>query len=277
MRQVAVEDEYTHVFVSAWLADNRVFYSNKGIMSLSPLWVRAGKGELLSGTDRAGILPSALAQLGFASSASEHNERNTSRDVLNAAFSYVYAQLHSPMYRQRYGRLLRIQYPRVFAARTPELRDHLAHLGAELVAMHLLNPDATMCMRHQGSAANRHNLPIVAFEDDNDREVRKVGERGKTMAPSPKGPGFGRVYINDTAYFDGVPEAVWKFHIGGYQVCHKWLADRKGRTLTDDDIAHYQKIVIALNETIRIMGEIDKVIEEHGGWPGAFLTERSDG
>ena len=75
-----------------------------------------------------------------------------------------------------------------------------------------------------------------------------------------------------TIGFHGVPEEVWDFHIGGYQVCHKWLKDRKGRTLSDEDVAHYQKIVVALNETIRIMGEIDEVIEEHGGWPDAFAT-----
>jgi hypothetical protein len=65
---------------------------------------------------------------------------------------------------------------------------------------------------------------------------------------------------------------VWNFHIGGYQVCEKWLKDRKGRTLSKDDIAHYQKIVVALAETIRLMKEIDEVIEQHGGWPGAFQT-----
>ena len=65
-------------------------------------------------------------------------------------------------------------------------------------------------------------------------------------------------------------EDVWNFHIGGYQVCEKWLKDRKGRTLSKDDIAHYQKIVVALAETIRLMKEIDEVIEQHGGWPGAF-------
>jgi hypothetical protein len=63
---------------------------------------------------------------------------------------------------------------------------------------------------------------------------------------------------------------VWNFHIGGYQVCEKWLKDRKGRILTKDDLAHYQKIIIALSETIRLMAEIDAVIEQHGGWPGAF-------
>jgi predicted helicase len=55
--------------------------------------------------------------------------------------------------------------------------------------------------------------------------------------------------------------------VGGYQVCQKWLKDRKGRALSEEDILHYQKIVVALNETIRIMKEIDEAIDEHGGWP----------
>ena len=82
-----------------------------------------------------------------------------------------------------------------------------------------------------------------------------------------------------------LPEEVWNFHIGGYQVCEKWLKDRQakggkkprpGRVLTDEDIAHYQKIVVALNETIRLMQLIDEVIESHGGWPGAFVTEAGE-
>ncbi len=70
-----------------------------------------------------------------------------------------------------------------------------------------------------------------------------------------------------TTGFRGVPEPVWNFHIGGYQVCEKWLKDRKGRALSADDIAHYQKIVVALSETIRLMAEIDAVVGQHGGWP----------
>ena len=84
-----------------------------------------------------------------------------------------------------------------------------------------------------------------------------------------------------TRGFRGVPEEVWNFHIGGYQVCEKWLKDRQakggknprpGRVLTDEDIDHYQNIVVALSETIRIMAEIDQVIESHGGWPDAFVN-----
>jgi hypothetical protein len=82
----------------------------------------------------------------------------------------------------------------------------------------------------------------------------------------------GNVYINPTRWFEGVPENVWNFHIGGYQVCEKWLKDRRGRVLSEEDVAHYQKIVVALKETIRLMTEIDEVIESHGGWPSAFTT-----
>jgi hypothetical protein len=39
----------------------------------------------------------------------------------------------------------------------------------------------------------------------------------------------------------------------------KWLKDRKGRVLSYEDIQHYQKIIVALAETDRLMKEIDKI------------------
>jgi hypothetical protein len=80
-------------------------------------------------------------------------------------------------------------------------------------------------------------------------------------------PELGRVYINKEQYFEGVSPEVWNFHVGGYQVCHKWLKDRKGRTLTFEYIQHYQRVVAALGETIELMEQIDRAIEEHSGWP----------
>ncbi|HLE17761.1 MAG TPA: type ISP restriction/modification enzyme [Syntrophales bacterium] len=80
----------------------------------------------------------------------------------------------------------------------------------------------------------------------------------------------GRVWINPMQHFGGVPAAVWNFHIGGYQVCEKWLKDRKGRKLTYEDTSHYQRIIVALHETIRGMKEIDEVIRQQGDWPTAF-------
>ena len=81
-----------------------------------------------------------------------------------------------------------------------------------------------------------------------------------------------------------MPESIWDFEIGGYTICQKWLKDRQakggknsrpGRILTTEDVEHYQKIVVALSETIRIMDEIDEVIDQYGGWPNAFHSETS--
>jgi len=80
-------------------------------------------------------------------------------------------------------------------------------------------------------------------------------------------PERGRVWINKTQYFAGVPPEIWEFYVGGYQVCQKWLKDRKGRVLSYDDIIHFQKIVVALAVTIYLMNEIDETIDMGGGWP----------
>jgi very-short-patch-repair endonuclease len=74
-----------------------------------------------------------------------------------------------------------------------------------------------------------------------------------------KDKNLGRVYINETQYFDNVPELAWNFYIGGYQPAQKWLKDRKDRELDYEDILHYQKIIVALSETDRIMKEIDSI------------------
>jgi predicted helicase len=158
-------------------------------------------------------------------------------------FNYIYAILHSPTYRKRYAEFLKIDFPRVPLTSNVELFRSLATLGGELVALHLLE-------------APKVNDFITRFTGKGDNSI-------------PKKPTWeeNAVWINPTQRFEGVPENVWNFHIGGYQVCEKWLKDRKGRTLSTDDITHYQRIVVALNETIRIMAEIDQVIDEHGGWP----------
>ena len=77
-------------------------------------------------------------------------------------------------------------------------------------------------------------------------------------------PTAGRVCINTTQHFEGAPPDVWAFLVGGYQVLEKWLKDRRGRRLSFDDLMHYQKVVAALKETIRLTAEIDDAIP---AWP----------
>jgi hypothetical protein len=104
----------------------------------------------------------------------------------------------------------------------------------------------------------------VRFEEARQGTASAVPKAGKKKSALAAEGAVGRVYINKDQYFDGVPKTVWEFHIGGYQVCERWLKDRKDRQLTNDDLMHYQKMVVALNETIRPMREIDDRIP---GWP----------
>jgi predicted helicase len=162
-------------------------------------------------------------------------------------FHYAYAVFHSPGYRSRYAEFLKIDFPRLPLTSNLELFRVLARLGGELVALHLLE-------------SPKLAEPITQVVGSRNPEVEKVSWAKNT------------VWIDkaQTTGFKGVREEVWNFHIGGYQVCEKWLKDRKGRKLSKDDIAHYQKIVVALAETIRLMKEIDEVIDKHGGWLAAF-------
>jgi predicted helicase len=169
---------------------------------------------------------------------------------------------HSPGYRSRYAEFLKIDFPRLPLTGNLELFRALARLGGELVALHLLE-------------SPKLNKPLTIYTGPPNPEVKRVGWANKAVwldaPPTPRGATVAP--YPGTIGFRGVPEAVWNFHIGGYQVCEKWLKDRKGRTLSKEDIAHYHRIVVALAETIRLMKEVDEIINQHGGWPDAFSTK----
>ena len=169
---------------------------------------------------------------------------------------YIYAILHSPEYRRRYAESLKIDFPRIPVSGIEIFRD-LGRLGGQLVAVHLME-------------SPKLNHFITTYTGPKNPEVGRVSWSNDTVWLDAAATKKGQPATLGTIGFCGVPEAVWNFHIGGYQVCQKWLKDRKGRTLSKDDISYYQKIIVALVETIRLMKEIDEVIEAHGGWPRAF-------
>lgn len=154
---------------------------------------------------------------------------------------YIYAVLHSPAYREKYKEFLKIDFPRVPYPTDDEVFWKLVALGGEIRQIHLL----------ESPVVEKY---ITQYPEDGDNVVEKP--RFETI-----GEGKGRVYINSAQYFDNVPEVAWNFYIGGYQPAQKWLKDRKGRELSLEDIFHYQKIIVALTETDRIMREIDTVME----------------
>ena len=159
-------------------------------------------------------------------------------------FSYAYAVFHSPIYRQRYSEFLKGDFPRLPLTDNKALFAALVGLGGELVSLHLMESPRLETFLTRFPIPGPQVVEGVRYEDS-----------------------ARRVHINSEQYFEGIPPEVWAFTIGGYQVCHKWLKDRKGRTLSFEDLHHYQKVIVALAETIRLMGEIDAAIDAHGGWP----------
>ena len=168
-------------------------------------------------------------------------------------FHYIYAVFHSQEYRRRYAEFLKIDFPRVPLPKSKQLLRKLCKVGEELVKLHLME------------------APILEDEKKQPKfpvEGNSIVEKGypEYIAHADR-PQKGKVYINKDQYFEGVRNEVWEFHIGGYQVCEKWLKERRQRKLSYEDISHYEKIVVALGETIRLMKQIDEVIEADGGWP----------
>jgi len=151
-------------------------------------------------------------------------------------FDYIYAVLHSPSYRERYKEFLKIDFPHIpYPTNWEKFRD-LVEKGEELRHLHLMED----LPPHTG----------ISFP--------KVG----TLQVDCYRWKDNRVYINSEQYFEGVPESAWSFYIGGYQPAQKWLKDRKGMTLSFEDVKHYQQIIYVLQQTERTMKEIDVIMTD---------------
>jgi predicted helicase len=251
MRQIALQGGCSHFLVANIPPVDRVFYSNKGAASVFPLYLYTTPddtaGTLFAQTETTrtpNLAPEFIkafsGKLGLAFVPDGQGDLKKTfgpEDI----FNYAYAIFHSPTYRQRYAEFLKIDFPRLPLTSDKKLFAKLAAKGAELVSLHLLKTSTL-------------NSFITTFPISGSNSVDKVRYDASRK----------KVWINDEQYFGGLPEKVWEFQVGGYQVCEKWLKDRKGRTLSTDDIRHYQRVVVALKETIRLMAEIDKVIP---GWP----------
>lgn len=163
------------------------------------------------------------------------NKKNTFSPI--DIIDYIYANLYSPTYRQKYFELLKMDYPYIPYPENASIFWKLVSYGKELRKLHLME-------------SSKLNKLITTFPNDGNRKVDKICfENNKN----------GKVWINNAQFFYKVPKTAWEFYIGGYQPAQKWLKDRKNRELSFDDIQHYQKIIVALNETDRIMNEIDKI------------------
>ena len=164
-----------------------------------------------------------------------------------------------------YADFLKSDFARVPLPRDRDLFADLIPLGTKLVALHLLDADALPDLLKE---------PKVRFASTGGEP--RLGRFNKDVRRDPSG----RVHLKDQNWLATVPEAAWEHWIGGYQPAQKWLKDRAqtgsrdklkpSRLLTDEDILHYRRMLTALDETPKIVAEIDRVVETHGGWPDAF-------
>jgi predicted helicase len=149
-------------------------------------------------------------------------------------FYYIYAVLYSNIYRTQYAEFLKIDFPRIPFAKDYKLFKKIGDYGEKLVNLHLLK-------------SSELDTPVAKFQGKGNDKVEKLRyEKGK-------------LYINNDQYFEGISPEVWKYQIGGYQVCDKWLKDRKGKTLSVEDTKHYCKMVTALKKTIEIQEKINSI------------------
>ncbi|MDY6839750.1 MAG: type ISP restriction/modification enzyme [Thermodesulfobacteriota bacterium] len=237
MRQVVLNEPYTHAVATSCIVDNRTFVSSKGTTQILPLY-------LYPDTSQEGLFASVKA--------GEHRKPNLNAKLLGTLkaeygdvpnpekiFHYIYAVLYADTYRKKYAEFLKTDFPRIPFSADFALFQSLAALGERIVGLHLLRSEEL-------------DPPAARFQGKGDNRV--AGTKGKGFRYEPKEE---RVYINKTQYFEPVPRELWEYQIGGYQVLSKWLKDRKDRVLSLDEIKTYCRIVTAIQKTIEIQKEID--------------------
>lgn len=219
---------WRHAYVTSYITDMNILASAKllGAGVQFPLWVNSIESNNIFTDEEGSRVPNLNKEIWGKINAAVGEE--TAPEEL---FDYIYAVLHSPAYRNKYKEFLKIDFPRIPYPENAEQYHRLASIGAELRKLHLM-------------------------EEVPQSKYAQYNHPGNNMVDKPTYKD-GSVWINREQCFEDVPEMAWNFYIGGYQPAQKWLKDRRGRELTFDDIAHYQKIITVLLETDRLMTIID--------------------
>ena len=222
-------------YCSEYIEDLNLFYRGGNVnlpLYLYPVKKQKQQQALLGPQKRSSNLnPKLLERL-----AGAYGQTPTPEEV----FHYIYAVLYAPSYREKYADFLRLDFPRIPFPADREVFAGLAALGKRLVDLHLLR-------------SSELDPPLAKFEGQEDNQVG--GNRCDGVHYDAE---HQRVYINPTQYFAPVPPEVWKYTIGGYQVCLKWLKERQGRHLSLNEIQTYCRMVTALTRTMEVQSEIDK-------------------
>ncbi len=225
---VVGDSEWNLILCSNTIEDFNLFYRGGNVNF--PLY------RYLTADDRRSNLSLGL-KVGLAAA---HSREPSPEDI----FHYIYAILYAPVYREKYAEFLRREFPRVPFTADRELFSKLARLGVRLTELHLL-------------ASPELDTPTCRFDGQGNLIVARTKVQGFRYEPNTQ-----RMYVNKTQYFGPIPEMVYEYRIGGYQVCDKWLKDRKERRLELKDIQTYCRLVTAIGNTIAIQEELDDLYPE---------------
>ena len=224
-RAVEEKREFSDVFLSSGLIQHHSI-SLKEVNYLAPLYIYPSEQDL-NQTRRINFDEKLYAKIKELVRHPQHGEPDEI-----AIFDYIYGVLHCPAYRDTYAEFLKIDFPRIPWPTSPDEFWDVSDKGGQLRKLHLMEPTAIGATPYPLKGEGNSVVDKICFED-------------------------GKVWINSTQYFDDAPAISWGFYIGGYQPAQKWLKDRKGRTLSFDDVKHYQKILKILAETDRVMKLIE--------------------
>lgn len=257
-RTTSPELKFSHLFVSKLLVDVRMLPDYGGRPYLFPLYlypaykdtedsllsIEKGAREPNFSSKFIAAIESKLGMKFMPKGQGGLKSTFSPEDIIH----YTYAVFHSSTYRERYAEFLRIDFPRLPLTSDRNLFKALTSRGKKLKALHLLESVILNKLITQFPLSGSNNVETVQYTESH-KNRKKVQ---------------GRVYINNIQYFEGIEPDLWEFQIGGDRVLEKWLKARKGRILSFDDILHYQRIVVALKETLQMMNEIDELIL---AWP----------
>lgn len=225
---------WQHAFISDTISGH-VTVSLKTIDYIFPLYIypTADRDDLFAQLEPTERQPNLNPNLVVALEKA-HGSESSPEEILH----YIYAILHASTYREKYTEFLRSDFPRVPFIADRELFTQLAAFGKRLTELHLLT-------------SSELDPPACRFEGEGDAMVARTKAQGFRYDPDE-----GRMYINKTQYFCPIPPEIHAYRIGGYQVCDKWLKDRKERRLDLDDIRTYCRMVTALWRTLEIQQEL---------------------
>ena len=253
-RQFKSGNQYVHAFITNQIIESTYISNRTSEITYSfPLYVYPDVKDLFDKAERRepNLNPKIIEKISEFLGFSFLPEKEASTEPISGTtfvpidiLDYIYAILYSPSYREKYKAFLKTDFPRIPYPKDGNIFWQIVKLGSELRQIHLLQTETT------------RNL-IVDYPQDGDNQItRAIGASDWEL--SDKEQQLGRIWINDQQYFDKIPLVAWNFYIGAYRPAQKWLKDRRWKTLTFNDIQHYQKIIVALIETNRIMGEIDR-------------------